>query len=877
MDKENWHNLSVKEIIQKLNTNLEKGLSEREAQLRIQEFGKNSLPPKKSLSKLGLFLSQFKSPLIYILLIAAFIVLFLKEYSDAIVIFAAILVNAVVGYFQELKADKSLEKLKKAVKIKAKVLRDGHEKLINAENLVPGDIIILEAGDKVPADARLFKCQNLKINEMALTGEWLPVSKKEVILAENTPLADRDNMVFMGTIVENGEGMAVVVSTGLKTELGKISKIVSETKEEETPIQKRLKKFSRFVGLFILFLVIFIFLEGIIKGRDFLEVFLTSVAIAVAAIPEGLPIAITAILALGMQRVLRKGGLIRKLSSAETLGSVAIIATDKTGTLTEGKMKVAEVIAEKESDYHLALKIAALCSQAFIENPDSLMEKWIIRGAPTDRALLFAAIEAGINREKIKQETKEILSVPFNSINKYSAKILKEKNKNNLYISGAPEILLEKSAYFVVDGKNKKLSKKKQQELEEKIKNMAEKGLRVIAVAIKNNIKYSMVDSEKNNLDEIVKNLSFVGLIALKDPLRFDVKKSIKACFQAGIRPIIVTGDHKLTAKAVADEIGLNVKDDNIIEGIDLENLSDKELYEKVEKFQIYARVEPKHKLRIVKAWQDKGKIIAMTGDGVNDAPALKKADAGIALGSGTEVAKEVSDLILLTNSFNVILVAIEEGRAIIDNIRKVITYLLSGSFTETILVGVSIFLGLPLPVTATQILWVNLVEDGLPNIALSFEPKEKDLMSRKPLKKESPLLTKEMKFLIVVIGLLTDIILLALFLWLHKFSNYSIEHIRTIIFVGLAIDSLLYVFSCKSLRRNIWEINIFSNKILNFAWIFGVIMILGAVYLPFLQFLLKTYPLGLFDWGLILGFGLINIILIELTKWYFIKKKMIN
>lgn len=859
-----WHNLSWKDAVEKLKTDIENGLSEEEAKERRRQFDKNLLPAKKPLPKIKLFLEQFKSPLIYILVVAGFIVLFFKEFSDAVVIFLAIILNTVVGYFQEIKADRALEKLKKVVKIKAEVIRSGNAKIIDSAELVPGDIFVLNPGDKVPADGRIIACHNLKINEMILTGEWLAAHKKTDALAKETPLADRDNMVFMGTVVEDGTAKAVVVSTGSKTEIGKIAQMVGQIKEEKTPLQKKLGWFSKIIGIGIVAICFFIFIAGIISGRNFLEIFTVSIAIAIAAIPEGLPVAMTVILALGMQRILKKKGLVRRLVSAETLGNVSVIATDKTATLTEGKMRVAEIVTASKSEHSLALKIAALCSRAFIENPQEVMEKWVVRGAPTDRALLLAGIEGGINRYALEKEMSEVVEFAFNSKDKYQAKAFRVNKKKYFYIAGAPEKLLEISRYLRKNGRKEILTFKEKKKIKQKLEQLSRRGLRVIAVA----------EKEIRSLKKpAARNLVFVGLLALKDPLRRRAKQAIKICQQAGIKVIIVTGDHKLTAKAVAEELGFKIKEENIIEGKDLDRLSKEEFLRRIKDIQIYARVEPRHKMRIVQAWQDKGEVIAMTGDGVNDASALKKADIGIALGSGTEVAKEVSDLVLLTDNFDIITAAVEEGRAIIDNIRKVITYLFSDSLTETILVGASIFFGLPLPVSAAQILWVNLIEDGFPNIALAFEPKERDLMKLKPRAHKSSLLTNEMKVLIVIIGLITDFLLLGLFFWLYKYSNYEIAHIRTIIFVGLAINSLFYVFSCKSLRKNIWHINLFSNKLLSFAWILGGVMLLAAVYFSPLQTLLKTCSLNIFDWGLLFGLGLINVILIEATKWYFITR----
>jgi len=851
-----WHNLSIEEIAKLQRTNLKEGLSEEEVQSRQKEFGKNKLPEEKPLSRLRIFLEQFRSPLIYILVIAGIITLILKDYTDAIVIFGAVFLNTIVGFIQENKASQTLRALKRVVKHETEVQRAGNFKIIDSIDLVPGDIIVLNPGDKVPADGRIIECHDLKINEMALTGEWLAAKKKSEILPRETPLADRDNMVYMGCVVEDGKGKAIVTETGVQTEIGKVATMVKETKEEKTPYQKKLANFSKIVGIIIAFICFWIFILGMASGKEFVEMFTTAVAVAVAAIPEGLPVAMTVILALGMQRILTKKGLVRKLASTETLGSTSVIATDKTCTLTEGKMKVAEVIGDK----FLALKTAVLTSEAFIENPDEPKEKWIVRGRPTEKALLEAGIEMGIDQKR-EFEKKKIAEISFNPINKFAAALYDEEGQKNFYVCGAPEKILELCT----------LREKEKAILEKQLDELAEKGLRVVATAYR---KYEVGGMKYKKLEEFCKDLIFAGFITLKDPIRPEAKEAMIVCRQAGMRPIIVTGDHKLTAKAVATELGFKIGEENILEGKELDKLSDEEFEKILLQIQIYARVEPRHKMRIISAWQEREEVVAMTGDGINDAPALKKADIGLALGSGTEVAKETSDLILLNDSFSIIVAAVEEGRAILDNIRKVITYLFCSAFTEVLLVGTSIFAGWPLPILAAQILWINLIEDGPLSLALAFEPKEKDLMKQKPVGHEIPLLTREMKALIFVIGIITDLLLIGLFFWLFKFSEYEIPHIRSVIFAGLAIDSIFYIFACKSLRKNIWQINLFSNRFLIFAWLFAILVLLAGLYLPVLQTLLRTEPLNFFDWQLILGLGFLNLILIEATKWCFISKQ---
>jgi len=880
-----WHSISADKTAEILNVNPKIGLSGKEVSDFQKRYGYNELSEKKPLSKAKIFLSQFKSPLIYILVVAGIISLFLEKWSDAIVIFAAVGINSVVGYFQEYKASIALGKLKKVLKQKAICIRAGREMEILQKYLVPGDIIVLREGYKVPADARIIKSSNLKINEAILTGEWISAYKTTDALPKNTPLADRDNMAYMGTLVEQGKGLAIVVAVGKDTEVGKISNLLEESKERKTPYQRKLSRLSTIITIAVLFVCLFILIEGLFSGRNFVEMFLIAVAIAVSAVPEGLPVAMTVILALGMQRILKKKGLVRKLVAAETLGSTSVICTDKTLTLTKGKMEVSDIIS---SNKEMAIKIAALANEAFVENIDQPEPFWKIKGRPTDKALISAALKMGFKEYVLKREFKKVNEIPFDSKNKFIAALVEDKNfsgkgnsdngnsvgKKEIYVSGAPENIIRLSSFVQDKEEIKQVDEKTILRLKKDLENLTSKGIRAVAVA------YKKLDAQKEDLDvKDIKDLIFVGYIGLKDPLRDDVKDAISSCRKAGIRTIIVTGDHLLTAKAVARELGIlseNEKssDKGAIEGKELDKISDQQLAEMLPKISVFARVEPRHKFRIVGVLQEKGEIVAMTGDGINDAPALEKADIGISLGSGTDVAKESSDLVLLNNSFSVILVAVKEGRAIIDNIRKVITYLLSDSFTETVLIGASLIAGTVLPITAVQILWVNLINDGLPSISLAFEPEEKDLMRRKPAKNNEQLLNREMKVLIFIIGLITDFFLLLLYFFLIRHSNYQISHIRSVIFAGLAIDSLFYIFSCKSLRQNIWHIDIFSNKALIVSWLLGVLALVGALYIPFLQSLLGTKALNFFDWIVVLGFGFINLFLIEATKYYFITRR---
>ena len=849
-----WHNLSKEEVIKTLRSDIDVGLTEKEVEIREREFGKNKLPEEKPPSRLEIFSAQFKSILIFILIVAGFFTLIYKKYTDTIAIFLVVLINTFIGFYQEYRASKILEELKKIVKIEARIMRGGNQKIVDSEELVPGDIIILNPGDKVPADGRVIESQNLKLNEMVLTGEFLPSLKHSQVLPEDTILADRENMVYMGTVVEEGQGKAMVTETGSNTEIGKIAGMIKE-KEKKTPLQKKIRKLGIEIALIVGILVLVIFFVGLTKEKDIFLLFETAVAIVVGAVPEGLPVAITVILALGTQRILRKKGLVRKLASVETLGSTTIICVDKTLTLTEGRMEVDEVIGDK----FLALKTATLTSEAFVENPREPKEKWILRGRPTDRALLEAGIEIGVDKKR-EFEKKKIAELPFNPINKFAAALYKENEKEMLYVCGAPEKILELCI----------LSEKEKKEWQKKLEESAQKGLRIVASA---NKKIENWDLKIENLQDLCKDLVFTGLITLKDPIRPEVKEAMKICQEAGMRPIIITGDHKLTAKAVAEELGFKIKKENILEGKDLDKLSDKEFEKILPQIQIYARVEPRNKMRIVEAWQERGEVVAMTGDGVNDAPALKKADIGVALGSGTEVAKEASDLVLLNDSFSVIEEAIREGRRVMDNARKAILFMCAECFSEIILVSGAFLFGLPLPILPIQILWQNLIEGSPQGMALAFEPEEKGIMKRKPEEPKIPLIIREIKYLILFGGILTDILLLLTFFLLYKFSNYEISHLRTISFSGLMVGSFFYAFSCKNLRKNIWEYDAFSNKVLNFTIFLGVLLLIAAIYLPIFQVLLGTFPLNLLDWLILLALGLVNLGLFELIK-YILKTK---
>ena len=882
------YNLTVEEVQEKFGVD-SKGLNEKQVKVNREEFGYNELPQEKPFSLWIIFFNQFRSTLIYILLIAAAISFILDDIVNMWVILAAVGLNVVVGFFQEYRAQRALEKLRKVVTQYATVKRNGHEIQVETGELVPGDLVILKAGDKVPADIRLIKITDLKVNEASLTGESYPVDKVTAALPQAVIISEQKNKVFMGTTIVTGSAEGIVTDIGQNTEIGKIAKLIKSTEQEETPLQKKLSKLGKSLGLIIILLSFLIFLVGIIMKYDFKEMFTTAVALAVAAIPEGLVVVVTVILAIGMQRILKQEALVRKLIAAETLGSVSIICTDKTGTLTEGRMRVVKIITHDHTldasnykinfqqtnitkqTFYTALKIGLLGSDAYIENPNDPFEHMKVIGSPTEKALVIAANQAGFDQDQFRADYPRLEEIPFDSDKKYMVTLHQDNNKNReVYIKGAPEKILDFSSKIDLDGKIENLTEKRRKKIDLEYKKLSREGLRILALSYKRVGKnYSGLHEDKNLFNDVV----FVGFVGIKDPLRTEAADTIKLCQQAGIRPVMLTGDHKLTAQAIAKEINLPAEHNNVIEGEEFANLDKESLTKRISEISVYARISPHDKLRIVDAWQEKGEVVAMTGDGVNDAPALKSADIGVALGSGTDVAKETANMVLLNNNFSTIVKAVEQGRIIYDNIKKVILYLMSDSFTEMIIIVVGLFLGWPLPLLAAQILWINLVTDGFPNIALTLEPGEKGIMKQRPISPKAPFMDREIKFLIVMISLVTGLLSLGIFYWIWK-STGDLEKARTMIFTAVAIDSLLYVFSCRSVRQSILKIGFWSNKYLLLAVGLGFILQIFAVYTPFLQNVFQTVPLNITDWLIVVTVGIFAIISIEISKWFFIHRK---
>ncbi|HBM45812.1 MAG: ATPase, P-type (Transporting), HAD superfamily, subfamily IC [Parcubacteria group bacterium GW2011_GWF2_38_76] len=854
------------------------GVSNQEVSERKKIFGKNKIISQKQFVVLKLFLRQFESPLIYILVLAGIVTLLLGDFSDAIFIFTAVFINVSLGFYQENKAEKALESLANYLEIKTRVIREGKIKEINIEELVPGDIINFSSGDSIPADCRIIQSNNLLIDEAILTGESLPVEKGVRTVGLRVGLGDKKSMVFSGTSVVEGLGSAVVVSTGKDTELGLIASLMASIKDEVTPLQKNINSFANKLTIMVLLLSFMVFVLGLFYEYSILEMFTMSVAIAVAAVPEGLAISLTVILAVGVERLAKKKGVVRRLSSSETLGDTSVILTDKTGTLTMAKMNLVRVeVPYLENQNNLLdyqkeiLKFAILCTDARVENPEAPISEWRVIGKSLDSALIIGAAKNFELKEfDIRKRASVIDRLPFNSSNKFSAVKIREGEIESTLMIGAPEVVLKMCHNFYWNGKNA-ISDKERSDLLKEVHKNAGDGYRIISVAFSEKNKNTQLKDIKK-----IDGFYYLGNLLLKDPIRKEVGQAIKEIQKEGIRTIIVTGDHTGTAKSVAREIGMDIDENSVIEQHELDLLSDEELQAKLSSVRIFSRINPESKVRIARLFQNNGHVVAMTGDGVNDAPALKQADVGIAIGSGSGVARESSDLVLLDDSFHTIVSAIDEGRRILQNIRKVLVFCLTSLFDELILVGGSIILNIPIPLNALQILWVNFIADSFPAVSLSYEDeKNKEEIIRRKISRES-VFDKEVKFLVWVIGILTSILLFSLHVIMLKLG---IEEglVRTFIFASFGIYTLMLIFSIRSLDKNIWEYNPFSNWLTNLSSAVGLLLMFVAIYFPPAQALLDTVSLPE-PWILsVFGVGFSCIVMVEVGKFIFIRKKMVR
>ena len=863
-----------------------KGLTQSEAEKKLKQYGTNELVSRGKVSPITLFFGQFRDFITIVLLAATLISLFLGEVSDAITIMIIISMNGLLGFIQEYRTEKSLEALKELSAPQAIVIRDGIEKIIPSKEVVPGDLLVLEAGGRVAADSVIVECVNMQVNESILTGESVPVEKyADVSSSKDFEDVPKENRLFMGTTLTSGRGKAIVTQTGMETEMGKIAHMLQNVNEEETPLKKRLNKIGKELVLICLGVCVLIVLAGIYHGETLYNMFFAGVSLAVAAIPEGLPAIVTVSLAIGVQRMLKRNVIIRKLPAVETLGSTNIICSDKTGTLTENKMTVKQIhindvfIDVTGNGYNtqgefrrsgcsidvsaietlkMLLTIGALCNNAQFREQEAF-------GDPTEVAIMAVSKKGGIDSEAVSGY-KRIAELPFDSERKRMSVIC--RNKNNelyLYVKGAPDKILGLCTQKLDENGISLFTSTQKKNVFDANEAMASNALRVIAFA------YKKLDAMPQNLnsDEIERNLIYVGLEGMIDPPRPEAIEAIKSCYKAAIKPIMITGDHKSTAVAVAKELGLRTEDDNIVVGDELEDMSDEDLENRVEDISIFARVTPKHKLRIVQAFKRRNNIVAMTGDGVNDAPALKEADIGVAMGkSGTDVAKEASSMVLLDDNFASIVAAIEEGRMIYDNIRKFIRYLLSCNLGEILMMGFAALMGMPMPLIPIQILWLNLVTDGLPALALGVDPPDSGIMDRPPRKSSESIFSRGLGSQILVSGLLIGASSLLAFVVTMHLSQGNIFKARTIAFATMIIAELIYAFECRSEHKNIFKVGFTKNKYLIFATLSSFILMFIVMYNPFLSAIFKTDILSINDWLIILPFSVIEFIINSLIPY---------
>ena len=860
-----WHSCSVEEITKNLKTNINIGLSDDEAQKRFERYGPNNLKEKKKESIFVKFIKQFNDFMIITLIIAAIVSAVVSklngeaDYIDSIIIVAIVVFNAIMGLVQEQKAEKSLEALKKMSAPNAKVRRNGRVQEIDATMVVPGDIVILEAGNYVPADCRLINSYNLKIEESALTGETIPSLKdSSKILKENTAMGDLCNMVFATTIVVNGHGEAIVVETGMNTRVGKIAGMIIEDESPETPIQKKLAEVGKILAIACIIICVLIFVIGIFKKIPIIEMFMTSVGLAVAAIPEGLPAIVTIMLSIGVTKMAKKNSIIRKLPAVETLGSSSVICSDKTGTLTQNKMTVTEVRncfgRANSNERKFILELGTMCTDTTEERING---KLGFVGEATEVAISNAAMEEGVSKSFLYDEMKRINDIPFDSKRKMMTTIHKYGNGYRIITKGAPDVLLKRCSNCYSGGQIVPIFSKKD-DINEQNNQMAEKALRVIAVAYK--------DVEKlPEMQDVEKDLIFCGLIGMIDPPREGVKEAVRTCRRAGIKTVMITGDHLQTAKAIAKELGILKRGDLAIDGETLERMSQHELEQNIMDYSVFARVSPEHKVRIVKAFQSTGAVVAMTGDGVNDAPALKNADIGIAMGEGgTDVAKNAADMILLDDNFVTIVEAVKQGRNIYDNIKKAIHFLISTNIGEIVTIFFGLVLGIKSPLLAIQLLWINLVTDSLPAIALGLEKEEENIMSRLPRDPKKNLFADGLWWKIMIEGAMLGMFTLLAFSIGNRL--YSVEVGRTMAFLTLGILELVHSFNIKS-EESIFKIGIFENKYLIGALVLGVILQVIVVVVSPLAQVFSLVPLTGIQWLYTVLIAIAPIPIVEIQK----------
>lgn len=878
----NWYQLDAREIFRKLGAT-ESGLSDDEAGERLDRYGPNKLSEEEKISKLKILLHQFTSPLIYLLLIAGVVTTLLNEYIDSGVILAIVILNAIIGFTQEYKAETSVKALVKMVVPKAKVIRNGREKEIRSEELVPGDIVLLASGTKVPADLRLIHTIELKADEAMLTGESLPSEKSTAaIREENLTPGDRKNMAFMGTAIVNGRGKGVVVDTGERTVLGGIAQEVREIGFVKTPLQEKIDGFAKVIGVIVIAAAALLFLLGLLVGESVEDMFMTAVAAAVATIPEGLPIVVTIAMAIGVARMARQNAIVRKLPAVETLGSTTVIGSDKTGTLTKNEMTVKLVYdgrhtyevegsgyepageiffegmpvedADRERLAHF-LRIGLLCNESDVYEEDG---QYKVDGDPTEGALIVSAMKGGLRPEEEKESYRQAAIIPFESDRGYMATLHEHDGKKVLFVKGAFEKVLDMCVRDADGGEIKK------KEIMHVAASFAKEGLRVLAFACKG----MPGDAEEMTHHDAEAGLTFAGLQGMIDPPRPEAVEAIEGCRKAGIRVVMITGDHAVTAGAIAHKLGIAGMDAEVLTGRELEEMSDDALFEKVRTVSVYARVAPDHKLRIVRQFMKHGEIVAVTGDGVNDAPALKAAHIGVAMGKGgTDVAKEASDMVLTDDNFASIFNAVKEGRIVFDNLRKVVFFLIPTGIAAILSIVGTVVMGLPIPYVPAQLLWINLVTNGLQDVALAFEPGEKDVINRPPRDPKEGIMSKLLVQRTVLVALVISAGVI------YNFTNVlshgdSLERARTMAVTTMVFFQFFQAWNSRSEIQSIFRINPFSNPFLFYGMIAALFAQLAVIYVPTMQWIFRTEPISAGEWRQILMVSATVVVVVELDKW---------
>jgi len=877
--------MSLDEVRRLLAANFQHGLVHEEILRRRELYGPNLLEHEREATLFDKVLAQFKGPLVLILLLAGVLTFFLHEYLDSLVIFIALIINVVIGTLQEERASKAFEKLNASQERRAVVIRHGNKVNVPTEELVPGDLVVLEGGYFVPADLRIIEEKDIHINEAALTGEWLAVEKSIDTIEEDLPLAERTNMAWMGTLIESGYGLGVVVATGRHTQVGEIAHALGTLDEQITPLQRKIRTLAYRLSYGIGIALAVILLIGIVRGEPLREMLFVAIAVAVAAIPAGLPAAVTIVLAIGMETILKRGGLVRNLVAAETLGATTVILTDKTGTLTEAHMKlnalhsyqgIRDGVDAPTGDNRFLLELGVLESDAYIEEVEDAQAEIVVHGQPIEKAMVLSGLEAGIAQDQLLQEYDRIDRLQFTSVRRFGASLHTnpKKKTNRLIIAGEPEKLLRNATFVRLDGKRVKLTDDIREKLEQVLFENTSKGMRIIGLSYRDASFTEIPESNEESAD-LLKSTIFAGFMAFEDPIRGDVREAIAEVKGAGAQVIMLTGDNPETAHYIARQVGITQSGDElVIRGSEIDDWNDQELYTKLQSIRVIARAVPAHKLRIARVLKRNTEVVAMTGDGINDAPALRAASIGVAVGSGTEVAKEASDLVLIDNSFSVIVHAVEEGRRIIDNLKKIVAYLLSTSFSEIVLIAGALISAGPLPLLPTQILWANIVSGDLMSFAFAFEKGERGAMKRDPRSARARnILTRELTWLVVILAVVTGLITVGLYYFLLHL-NVPIEEIQTMMFVTISLDSIFFSFSLKSLTTPVWRIQLTSNKYLLWALGFSMGLLLLTLTFPPLQTLLSLAVLTPFEVMLLLGVGLVNLLAIESVKYYFFERK---